>query len=324
MTYLQMWSELKGMVPNFPVPLAKTCINRAWRDVRRQNLWSFQLYEGNWITPAVISAGAVTVTRGSTAVTVDATAQAAINAISSISTIVQRQFRTSVGRTIYNIAGWSSGTLTLALDRAYGETSAANTGYQILQVYYAAPYQDHLTFFSIRNQEFFRILKHNTPRHELDRRDPMRTWSNFPSHVAMYQTDNNSTSPTYRYPLYEIWGIPLSVMTFQLYGVRKLTDLTLPSDSLPPQIGEDCIVELAKVYAYQWAEAHKADLAKGGPDWKFLMGSAMSEHKRLLKDYRRQDRETVNNFFSIRQLPSDRAHAYYNGLVGVAYPGIPS
>ena len=211
----------------------------------------------------------------------------------------------------------------MSLDRSYGEATAAGTTYQILQVYYPAPYQDHLAFFSIRNQEYFRILKHNTPRTELDRRDPMRTWSNFPSHVALYQTDTNANSPTYRYPLYEIWGIPISVMTFQLYGIRKLTDLTAASDSLPPQIGEDCIIELAKVYAYQWAEAHKADLAKGGPDWKFLMGSSLAEHKRLLKDYRRQDRETVNNFFSIRQLPSDRTNAYYNGLAGVAYPGIP-
>ena len=323
MSYLEMWNELNGMVPNFPVPLAKTCINRAWRDVRRQNLWSFQLYESNWVTPAIVSAGTVTTTRGSTTVTVDATAQAAIDAIGTLSNIVQRQFRTAPGRTIYNITNWSTGTLTLTLDRPYGEASASGAVYQILQVYYAAPHADHLTFFDIRNQEFFRTLNHATTRVELDRRDPMRTWSNFPSDVAYYKMDDNANSPTYRYPLYEIWGIPLSVMTFQLYGIRKLTDLTAPSDTLPPQVGEDCIIELAKVYVYQWAESHKNDTAKGGPDWKFLMGASIAEHRRLLKDYRRQDRETVNNYFSTRRIPASRPHAYYNGLANVAYPGIP-
>lgn len=317
-----MWSELLGVVPNFPVPYAKTCINRAWRDIRRHHLWSFQLYEYNWIVPAVVSSGTVSVTRGSSSVVVDATAQTAINAIGTLSNVIQRQFRTGSGRTIYNITAWDTATLTLSLDRPYGESTSASSTYQIFQIYYPAPYQDHLTFITVRNQEQFRFLVRTT-RESIDLRDPQRTWTNLPTHYAPYKIDANANSPSYGHPMYEIWGLPLSTMTFQLYGIRKLTDFTAASDTPPVQVGEDCIISLAKVYVYEWAEAQRGDLAEKSPDWKFLMGAAMADHRRLLKDYTRQDREIVNSYFSSLRLNPERGRAYYNGLANIAYPGLP-
>jgi hypothetical protein len=316
-----MYLELIGMVPKLPVPLAKILINRAWKDVRRQNLWSFQLYEGGWITPPLINTGTVTVTQGTNTVTADATAAVAITAgVTAYSTIPQRQFRVA-GGVVYNIVSWVSPTLTL--DRIYGEGSQVGASYQVLQVYYAPPHQDHLMFVSVRNMANFINLFLDKTRSQIDAMDPQRTWYYFPTDVVFYQMDPIPTSTTYRYPLYELWGVPQSTYNYNLYGVRKGVDLSANTDELPPVIGEDCVVELAKYYAYQWAEARKDTLNKGGPDFKYLMGGAMAEHKRLMKDYRRQDRETVNQWLVTRRVSLyGRVYAYYSSLSGMATPGL--
>jgi hypothetical protein len=323
MPFLEMYSELIGMVPKLPLPHAQKLVNRAWADVRRQNLWSFQLYDGpQWITPPLINTGLVTTTQGLNTVTANAAAIAAINAgITPYSLITQRQFRIVAG-TIYNIWAWD-GVGTLILDRPYSEVSAANSTYNIIQVYYAAPYRDHLFFISVRNMQQFIDLYLTKTRAQIDAMDPQRTWYYFPTDVVFYQSDKNPVSGTYRFPMYELWGVPQSTYNYQLYGIRKGIDLAADSDELPPQIGEDCIVELAKHYAFQWAEAHKAEMVKGGPDFKFLMGAVLAEYKRLFKDYRRQDRETVNNWFLIRRTSLyGKVFAYYSSIAGTAYPGV--
>jgi hypothetical protein len=322
MPYLEMSQELLGMVPKLPLPLAETLINRAWKDVRRQNIWSFQLYDGPlWVTPALITAGTCTPTLGLSTVTVDVAAAAAINAIVPPAPLVtKRQFRVAAG-TIYNIWGWD-GINTLTLDRAYGEVTPAASAYQILQVYYAAPYVDHRFFLSVRNMQQFIDLFLNKTRAMIDAMDPQRTWYYFPTDAVYYQQDQNPASGTYRYPLYELWGIPQSTFTYQLYGVREGLDFVNDTDSPPPAIGEDCIVELAKVYAFQWAEAHKGEMVKGGPDFKFLMGGALAEYRRLYKEYRRIDREKVNNWSFTRRISLyGKVMAYYSSISGTAYPG---
>lgn len=324
MSYGSMAYELMGMVPKLPLPLAKKLINHAWRDVRRKNLWSFQLYEQpQWITPATISTGTATTTQGSASVVVDAAAAAAITAgVTSFSSIPQRQFRVR-GQTIYNITAWDAGTLTLTLDRVYGEVSAANTAYQIIQCYYAAPYIDHLFFLSVRDIARFTSLMLDKTREYMDSIDPMRMQYGIPSDVLAYRTDTISTSTTYKYMLYELWRIPSYTAVYQLYGVRKLPDFTSASEEVPPQIGEDVILEKGKYFAYQWAEAHKDSMAKGGPDYRFLMGEANKEYDRLFREYRKQDRETVDVWLTEHRLSTFNTYfAYYNTLSGRAYPGM--
>lgn len=326
--FIDMISELRGQVPNLPYDLCTKLINNAWRDVRRKNLWSFQLYEKNWLSPEAINqTGTADVTRGSASVTVDATAAAAIDASiaseGSFSPITTRQFRVAAG-TVYNITEWDTVTDTLTLDRIYGESTTAGATFSIYQVYYPAPFEDHLTFMSVRDMTNFVDLFLNQPRSIIDARDPQRTWYYFPTHVFGYMTDQNPESDTYRFMLYELWGAPQYALTWQLYGIRKLTDLVDDDDVLPPAIGEDCVVARAKYYAYEWAEANKGALPRNqGPDFKMLMGMALADYNKLYKEYRTQDRETVNNWFSIRRLSIyGQVYAYYNSIAGNAYPGI--
>ena len=323
MAFINMVAEVRGTVPKMPFDMAKTLVNRAWRDVRRRNLWSFQLYEGQWISPGQVNTGLATTVQGSASVTVNAAAAAAINAsVTSFSPIIARQFRIAAGG-IYNITAWDTVSL-LTLDRVYGEASATLSAYSIYQVYYAAPYSDHRTWISVRDMRNFIDLFTNKTRAQVDAADPQRTWYYFPTDVVYYQQDQNPNSSTYRYPMYELWGAPTYALNWQLYGVRRLPDFTANTDTLPPALGEDCLIALAKYYAYQWAEANKGAIPRNqGPDFKFLMGAAKQEYDQLFKSYRKDDRETVNNFFSIRRLGMyGKVFAYYSTLSNTAFPGV--
>lgn len=323
MAYQDMWAEVRGAVPKMPIGLARKLVNRAYNDICRQNLWSFQLYDRyQWISPALIQAGIANVVQGSDQVTVDATAAAAINAGNlTYSLITQRQFRIAAG-TVYNIYGWN-GTNTLTLDRPYGELTASSQTYQIYQVYYAAPYKDHLTFISVRDMQNFIDLTLTKTRAMLDEIDPQRSWYTFPTDAVFYENDPNPASPTFQYPMYELWGAPQYNLNYQLYGIRKGADLSANTDLLPVAIGEDCVIEYAKYYAYQWAEANKSSTpGDKGPDYKFLMGAAKADYSRLYKDYRRRDRETVNQWFFIRRIPwGAKWIPYYSVQSGTASPG---
>jgi hypothetical protein len=320
-----MYSELKGSVPKLPTPLAKTLIQRAWADVRRQNLWSFQIYDSNWISPQMINTGTATATQGSNIIVLSAAAAAAVTAsiaaVGAFNPINQRQFRIGIS-TVYNIISFSTPNLTI--DRGFMEPSTSGAAYQIYQVYYPAPFSDHLTWVSIRDMVNFTDLVTTKSRIWLDEQDPQRTWYYFPTHSVFYRNGTDATNAlTFKYPIYELWGVPLTNRSYQLYGIRKGVDLTGNTDTLPGAVTEECVIERAKKYVYEWAEANKGSLPRNqGPDFKYLMGESDAAYKRLFKDLRRQDRETVDSWFSIRRSSLyGKYYAQYNTVNGTAYPG---
>lgn len=333
MAFIDMIGEVRGAVPKVPLAAAKKFVNKGWKDVRESGMWSFQLFEGIWITPPLIKAGTVTTVQGSNQVTFDATAQVAINAsATTYSLVTQRQFRVAAG-TIYNIWAYDPATGIATLDKMYGEASAVGVAYQIYQVYYAPVtagtngmqfVPDFLTFVSVRNMQNFIDLFLEKTRAQLDATDPQRTWYYFPTDCVPYQVDPNPASVSYGVPLFELWGAPQSQYSYQLYGIRRGADLVNPSDTLPFSVGEDCVIERAKRYAYEWAEANKGENRRDvGPNFQFLMGKADAEYLRLMKKYRMRDREFVNNWFSIRRLSLyGKFFAYYNSIGGTAYPGV--
>lgn len=332
MAFIDMYSELTGAVPKLPVDYAKTLINRAWADVRRKNLWSFQLFEANWVSPAIVNGGTVTTTTGANTVVFDATASALITPLATLgpfpTNLLQRQFRVGIS-TIYNIWAYSAsgGIVTLTLDRPYTDASGAGQTYSIFQCYYPAPMLDFLTWINVRDITNFNDLVLDRTRKEIDFRDPQRTIFYLPTHVVGYQQDQNPASTTYTYPMFELWGVPQFVLTYQLYGIRRGTALVNDSDVLPPAVGEDCVMANARMYAYEWAEAMKGNMPRNaGSDFKFLMDAAKAEYDALYKDYRRQDRETVDNWFEVRRHRSWLAGAqdgFYNAIGNTANPGSP-
>lgn len=364
MSFQSMAAEIRGCVPKLSYQYARTLVNRAWSTVRDRNLWSFQLWEGQWITPPQFSnVGTATCTQGSNAVLLDTVATAQLNATLATqpySLLTQRQFRISVGGTlsgVYNIWGYNLadtgafgaggfggggfGTggevVTLLLDRPWGEASVANSEFTIYQVYYVAQRSagaaveylpDFRSWISVRNiQLFVDLYTERFTKTQLSIVDPQRTTFQFPTDIVPYQTDQNPDSATYGYFLHEVWGAPLSAWTFMLAGIRRGLDLVAPTDTLPRAVGEDCVLAGARYYAYEWAEANRERGPGGrayysGPDFKFLMGGAQKQFDTLLKQYRREDREIVDNFFFVRRsaLPS-KTLAQYSTLAGTAYSG---
>jgi hypothetical protein len=352
MSFLTMQTELRGSIPKLPIDFAATLVNRAWAFVRDNGLWSFQLFEGQWITPALFSTGTVTVTQGSPTATLDATAKAAFNAniltTGSYSLPTQRQFRVaSSGTGIYHIWAYDGTAGTLTLDRPYGEFSLTGTPFSIYQCFYVpqasaatvsggvltvAPtyLSDFKSWITVRNQQnFIDLFTDRYNRAQLDAIDPQRSVYFFPTDVVPYENDQNPASATYGYFMYELWGNPTANYSYQLLGIRRMPDLAALTDTLPFAVGEDLIIAYAKYYAYEWAEANRdrgdraTRLYYTGPDFKFLMGAALKDAQRLLIQYRRTDRERVDNWFHVRRnafatkIPS----AYYNSVAGQANPG---
>lgn len=324
MALIDMMSELRGAVPKIPYTFTKTLVNRAYKKVREAHLWSFNLFTGAWISPPLITAGLATATLGSDTVTVDATAAAAIIAGStSYSLITQRQFRIGIGG-IYNIIAWD-GANTLTLDRIFADPSGTLVGYQIYQCYYVAPMTDFLGWISVRNMQLFLNLNLTRDRVWADAQDPQRSWYQFPSDVLPFGIDLRgqgtvNASATLGYPLFELWGQAITPYTYQYYGLRRGVDLVNPTDILPTQIGEDIVMAKARVYAYEWAEANKDMSPRSqGPDFRFLMGSAEAMYKDLLIQYRRQDKELLNNHTAIAANGGYAwAQSYYNTMAGFA------
>ena len=310
------------------IDYAQTLVNRAWRDIRRQNLWSFQLFDANWVSPNLIAGtGTCTTVQGSNQVVFNSTAAAALNAIYPggplPNGLLSRQFRVGIS-TIYNILAWNSGTSTMTLDRPFTDVGGSGHGFTIFQCYYAAPYQDFWCWINIRDIVNFNNLNINGTREQVDKMDPQRTLFYLPTWCVPYQQDMNPTSPTYTWPMFELWGQPQYSLVYQLYGIRRGVQLVNDTDTLPPPIGEDVVIALASSYAYQWAEGTKGDMPRNvGADFKFLISSTMAEYKRLYRDYRRQDRELVDNWYNIYNRPQvfTNIWGYYNSIGMTANPG---
>ena len=326
MAYVDLYREISGVVPKLPIDAAKKFVQRAWADIRRKNIWSFLLGEANWTSPSITNDGTVTVQQGLNSVQFDSAAIASLNAIGLFpSSITQRQFRVGIG-TIYNIWAWDPVGGIATLDRPYAEASGTNVGYAIFQCYYAAPVKDFKGWISIVDIINFNDLVTTMTRQTLNMRDPQRTMFYLPTHCVFYQQDQNPASATYRWPMYELWGQPQYSLTYQLYYFRHGVDFTSDTDALPPAVEDDCVIALAKNYAYEWAEANKADVPRNvGSDYKFLMQKVGADYDRLFREYRKQDRETVDNWISFRRPGWGWANlqGYYNSIGMTANPGAP-
>src|SRR5271156_620540 len=183
-----MQAELRGSLPKFPFAFTKTIINRAWRDVRESNLWSFNLFASTWISPGLTSSGGVTVAQGSPNLQFDPTATAAINAFQIANPyvlITQLQFRIASGG-IYSLIFYNSTTGAAILDRPYGDPSVVDGAYLLYQQYYPAPMKDFLGWISVTNPSLFISLDVTTTREWLDQNDPQRMIFQFPTRVVSY------------------------------------------------------------------------------------------------------------------------------------------
>src|ERR1700678_2593719 len=95
MALADMMGELRGSVAKLPFSFTKTLVNRAWKETREQNLWSFNLFDSGWFSPPMVNAGTCSALQGSTTVTFDPliAVPALVAATTNFSLITQRHFR---------------------------------------------------------------------------------------------------------------------------------------------------------------------------------------------------------------------------------------
>lgn len=288
MSWSTMALELSGQTP-CPYLLCLTLVNRAWKDVQREYLWSFLWLDFAIPTPSQTLAGTVTTTIGSTHVVGDATAAASWLTIPLSTPITSQQFRIGTG-TIYNIIAFD-GVNTITLDRLYVDPShGAGQGYQIYGIYFHAPVKNFVWFDTIRDPITGYALKTCTTRQEADDSDPQRLQFTFPDSVLPYKVDLTAGS-FYGFPMYEMWPAPTTGITYVAEGLLTALafDNTVPgtSDSVTPPLDEDVVMEKAKEKAYEWCMANPDKLppAARKVDFSYLMGKTQAEFKRLINQY---------------------------------------
>lgn len=288
MAFIDYWSELLGYVPKLSPLHAQQLINRAWREIRDNHLWTFNVAESSLVTPAAVSTGTVSVSQGSTTVLGDGAADAVWTVIGAAS-LVQRQFRAGNGP-VYNITGYVSPNLTL--DRAYGEADSSGAAYLIYQCYYDPPDPDFLRFISIIDSvNGYSFVLHKT-KQELDLIDPQRGNIGQPYMLVSYR--GSLSAATLGAPTFEMYPHPNEYRSYPVLYQRKGVDFALDADALPLQVSEDTLLTKAKALAYRWAMAVQTSDKIITANWMFLIKDAEAEYKKLLEDDVRQDKEAFS------------------------------
>jgi hypothetical protein len=284
------WSQLSWEIVGqtaTPFSLAQTFVNRAWQQIQREFLWSFLWSDVAIPTPQWVTTGTVTVTIGSTSVTADATAKAAWNAFGTAIPIHTRQFRVGQG-TIYNIASYNPGTGVATLDRPYVDpTAGAGTSYTILKCFYEAPSQDFVWWESIVDPNTGYTFQTELTKEQVDEIDPQRLNLGWPVGVdprGIIGYGSAAPAGFLGYPQYEIWPAPTAGYTYVGSCFRSGMPFVNQTDSPPFQITDDVVIALAKVYAYEYAEAHLDSLPveRRKVDFRYLIGAAAKQYQILL------------------------------------------
>lgn len=250
MAFLDLTAELVGSVPGLSYPLARTYINRAWREIRDARLWSFLRTDGAIFCPVAVTSGRAAITRFATTITMDATATAAITAGIPAQFLTQCQIRfTNSGGVqagqIYNILATDGATpaATFTLDREVMDLTSAAAQYSCYRCYVTAPATNFLRWVSIDDTANGIVM--NTKRgldrssRDFDQWDPQRQAFGLAYNCGFYQVD------TANLMRYELWPHPTSGQIFYARYQHRGANFATLTESQPGMIPDDLIIQRA-------------------------------------------------------------------------------
>lgn len=335
MALIDMVSELAEAIPALDRVYARTLVKRAFRVMRDSNLWSFQLTQGGFSTPNVMTAGSISVPGGigSTTIVGDATASAAWLSLPFYFSPTVQQIRAR-GYSIYSIIALdvtNPNAVILTLDRPFIDPLPFTTGvgYQMFQAYIAAPkgFKRWLNMADMFNCWPMDIW---TSRRTANMVDPARLYTSNPICVFGLGTDQRgagtvNASATLGRQLFELYPNPSTAISYQTYYVSDGPDLVNNSDELPYPITQDVVLEKAKTYAYEWAEARKDVMAAKGSGANYLMlkREAEATFQTRLKTLRLLDKDAVDAFnINMNSYMAQFRAPYFNSAVGRANMGV--
>lgn len=319
MSFQSLAAELTGFLPGLSPFLADSYINRAWRDIRRERKWSFLQEDCGVFCPVQTTAGTIAITQFSATVTCDATASAALLAVSLPSpqdlTSLQIRFGGAGGVAqvgpVYSITAVDQTVPTavvLTLDRVVQQATNATAGYQCYKAYIKPPVADFKAWTAVVDMTNGWWLRLNYSSVAFDRRDPQRQAQGLAYFVGAFK-GNPESEPG---PSYELWPHPVSGQSFYCRYWREGEDFTSPADTQPPSIPDNLIITRALGWhAYPWAAAHIGQFPElKGPNYLALMLETKKDYARLILDAKRDDDD--------RELLSvwARGHGLVHGVAG--------
>ena len=318
-----MTQELLG-IPGSNLGLVKTKLNEALAAIQNEQVWSFQLQTGGWLTPGLLggpatsflSPGKITVTPFTNTITGDATASAAwIAAIPYRPFLTEQQIRVPY-YSLYSIVAVDAtnpSAVVLTLHRPWMEPAQTNGTYMIYQAYYPAP-AGFKRWNNIRDTTNNNQMDWWTKSQaDLANEDAERTDFDEPLYVVPYQTDTRAGSATYGQMLYELWPHPITQLPYTWGCEANWPALTNPNDVVPFPLTEELVKLRAYEMLYLWKESQKGDeMERGsGANWQFLTQAARAEYANRLKQITNMDRHLVDLYFTkMQRLPSAFGEPY--------------
>jgi len=297
-SYQALSAELTGILPGLSPFLSDTFINRAWRQIRDARLWSFLVTDCGIFCPVQVTSGTVAVTQFSETVTCDATASAALLAVSLPSPLDLTALQIRFGGTgtsgqtgqVYSIASFTgTNPLILTLDRVVMDPTNATAGYQVYRCYIKPVVDDFLRWESLVDMTNGWRLKLNYTSTMFDMRDPQRQAQGLAYYLGAFK-GNPELQPK---PQYELWPVPTSGQTFYGRFRRQGEDFTDPADTQPVIIPDELIIERALGWhAYPWVASNMGHFpAFKGVAIGNLMLESKKAYREMLLSAKRQDDE---------------------------------
>jgi hypothetical protein len=302
--------ELLG-IPGTNFGLCTTKINEALTAIQNENVWSFQLKQGGWLTPGLLggpttsflSPGSITVTPFTTSITGNAAASAAwLASIISPPLLTQQQIRVPY-YSLYNIIAADAtnpNAVVLTIDRPWMEPAQTNASYMIYQAYFAAPLGFKRWYYISDTTNNASMNWWTFTQIDLADRDAERTNFDQPGSVVPYQIDTRTGSATYGQMLYELWPHPIMQLPYTFGCQANWPALQSPGDTLPFPLSDELVKLRAYEMLYLWKESQRGDeMERGsGANWQFLAQAMQAEYVDRLKTIRNMDRNLVDLYFT--------------------------
>jgi len=300
--FSDLWNELTAQVRGLDGLFAQKLCNRAWSDIAGRYEWSWLRAQGVLSAPAAISTGTVSINQFSRTLTFNGAATAVLDAVGLDIPLSSRSIKIAGGPP-YQLASYTAGgTATLdPLGPGYQEANAVAASYVIVRAFYGPPAADFARFISIKDpvSAYYLGFGANLDQQVLDALDPMRSSSTQPRGLFTAYTKRTQAAAgetTDYSPRWEMWPYPMVSRGYQVTYRRNVTEFVNDDDVLPNVIDPDVVMARAKMLAYEWAEANKANQPLlQGPNWLTLMVSANSQYEGALKLAIKLDRETFPN-----------------------------
>ena len=318
MAFLDLVSELSGLLPGLSPELAEKHVNRAYEYILRSRLWSFLVTYGAVVCPTQITTGTADITQYSSDVPMSVAASAALLAQAQNTTqpgLTNLQIRfgptSPIAGQIYNILAvdvTDPTALVLTLDRMVLEASSATSGYQVYRCYITPPVDDFkawLSFVDMANSIAFTDKGGRTQftSVDFDRRDPQRQAQGLAYFLGSYAGNRvidpieGTVAPNPNVdaatPIYELWPHPVQGQTFYVRVRRKGELFVDPTDTQPEVISDSLILHRAlAAHSYPFAQANLAHYPTfKGVNWAQLIATRHALFQDELQKAKLQDNE---------------------------------